>query len=258
REPPKRADRKDPHAVRDSRNLAAAELFRLTGEARWHDIFIATSFLKGADPVLYKWRSHDQRDAAWVYLWTERAGMDAGIRRNCRAALLKEADERVRGCGRTAFRWTKDPWRPLSWGALTAPDAIGLARAHAVSGDARFLRAAVMACQFGAGANPSNLCYTTGLGHESPKHPLHIDSRVTDQPPPPGLTVFGPIDLEREKKRKYWILERYASFWHPSPYSWPTLEAYWDVFWYPAMCEFTVHSTMATTAYVWGYLAARR
>ena len=38
----------------------------------------------------------------------------------------------------------------------------------------------------------------------------------------------------------------------------PTLEAYWDIFWYPAMCEFTVQSPMAPNAYVWGYLAARK
>jgi hypothetical protein len=36
------------------------------------------------------------------------------------------------------------------------------------------------------------------------------------------------------------------------------LEAFWDVFWYPAVCEFTVQSPMAVNAYVWGYLGARR
>jgi hypothetical protein len=36
------------------------------------------------------------------------------------------------------------------------------------------------------------------------------------------------------------------------------MEAYWDVFWYPMMCEFTVHHPMATNAYTWGYLAGLR
>ena len=38
---------------------------------------------------------------------------------------------------------------------------------------------------------------------------------------------------------------------------WPALEAYWDVFWDPLVCEYTVHKPMAGNAYVWGYLAAR-
>ena len=33
------------------------------------------------------------------------------------------------------------------------------------------------------------------------------------------------------------------------------MEAYWDVFWYPIMCEFTVQKPMAQNAYIWGYLA---
>ena len=50
------------------------------------------------------------------------------------------------------------------------------------------------ACQTGVGANPVNLCYTTGLGWKSPRHPLQIDHRITGQEPPAGLTVGGPMD----------------------------------------------------------------
>jgi len=70
-----------------------------------------------------------------------------------------------------------------------------------------------------------------------------------------GLTVGGPIDVARDKE--YWaqkIVDRYC---YPSVQKWPTLEAYWDVFWYPPMCEFTIQSPMAQNAYVWGYLAGR-
>jgi hypothetical protein len=42
------------------------------------------------------------------------------------------------------------------------------------------------------------------------------------------------------------------------PYKeWPALEAFWDVFWDPMVCEYTIHKPMAGQAYVWGYLAAR-
>lgn len=107
-----------------------------------------------------------------------------------------------------------------------------------------------------AAANPCNVCYTTGLGHDSPQHPLHIDSRITHQAPPPGLTVFGPADVQNEKDN--WAQKIVARFCYPDVQQWPTLEAFWDVFWYPSICEFTVQSPMAANAYVWGYLAARK
>ncbi len=252
---PGRKDKNDPHAVNDARNLAAAELFRLTGEAEWHEVFLSTTFLKDPEASLYQWRSHEQRDAAWVYLRTDHPGMEQQVKENCLNALRREADDRAAMCNRTGFRWTKDAWRPTAWGALSSPDGVSLARAHAVTGEEKYLQALVLACQTGAGANPVNICYTTGLGHKNPRHPLHIDSRITHQPPPPGLTVFGPRDIQNDKD--YWVHRWLNRVSHPPITEWPTIEAYWDVFWYPPVCEFTVQSPMATNAYVWGYLAAR-
>ena len=251
----KAGGREFPHAVRDSRNLAAAELFRLTGDAKWHAIFLATTAFKDPEADLYVWQKHDQREAAWVYVRTTLSGIDAEVQAHCRGAILREAAERLASQRKAGFRWMKYAWRPFGWGTPVTPDAVSVVRAHVLTGDAKYLRALVLACQFGGGANPLNLCYTTGLGHKSPQHPLHIDSRVTHQPPPPGLTVFGPQDVERNLD--HWGMKLVGRFCFPAVGRWPTLEAYWDVFWYPQMCEFTVQTPMADNAYVWGYLAAR-
>ena len=252
----RKSEKKHPHQVNDARNLAAIELLRLTGAAEWHKLFLATTVFRGPKAGLAQWQHHDQTDAAFVYVRTQRPGMDEAVRRNGLAAIRRAADERVAQSAKTGFRWTKDPWRPIGWGLPAAPDAVTLCRAHALTGEATYLRTAILACQFGAGANPSNLCYTTGLGHASPLHPLHIDSRITHQPPPPGLTVFGPLDVERSKNE--WGQKLVNQFAHPKVEQWPSLEAFFDVFWYPPMCEFTIHQPMAANAYVWGYLAARR
>ncbi len=244
-----------PHQVRDDRNLAAAELFRLTGDNAWQALFLKTTVFTRSGMDIFVWEDHDQREAPWVYVRTQRPGMDDKIKSYCREAILREADNRIRNCQKAGFRWAKFEWMPGQWGAFSAPDGVSLARAHVLTGNEAYLRTLVLACQTGAGANPVNLCYTTGLGHDSPLHPLHIDSRLTNQPPPPGLTVGGPIDVARDKE--YWaqkIVDRYC---YPSVQKWPTLEAYWDVFWYPPMCEFTIQSPMAQNAYVWGYLAGR-
>ena len=130
-------------------------------------------------------------------------------------------------------------------------------RAHVLTGDPKFLRAAVLACQTGAGANPVNLCYTTGVGQKFPQHPLQIDHRITHQPAPPGLTVGGPLDNSQKGLRDPFIGPFAGAAIFPPVQEWPALEAYWDVFWDPLVCEYTVHKPMAGNAYVWGYLAAR-
>ena len=96
----------------------------------------------------------------------------------------------------------------------------------------------------------------SGIRVELWKHPLHLDSRHTGQAPPAGLTVFGPVDPTGADD--LFLKTTIAPFCYPKLAAWPIMEAYWDVFWYPMMCEFTVHHPMATNAYTWGYLAGRR
>ena len=102
-----------------------------------------------------------------------------------------------------------------------------------------------------------NMCYTTGLGQKPPRHPLQIDHRITRQPPPPGLTVGGPMDNTMAELKDPFIGPFAGASIFPPKEKWPALEAYWDVFWDPMLCEFTIQRPMAGNAYVWGYLAAR-
>ncbi len=245
-------DRMDDHIdVRDKRNYAAAELFRLTGDLRWHDVFVETTQLNQPGVNLYLWKSHKQSQAAWTYVNTRRPGVDTKLQASCRQAILKEAQERVRTQSRTAFRWTKNDWAPPTT-TLSVSDATSLVRAHQITGDEKYLRAIVLSCQAGLGANPLNLCYTTHVGHRWPQNPLHLNSRHTGQLPPEGLTVFGPIDPTANDTFMGPIIRPNC---FPAPEKWPIMEAYWDVFWYPIMCEFTVQKPMAQNAFLWGYLA---
>ncbi len=244
-----------PHDVRDDRNLAAVELYRLTGDEQWHRIFQETTVFTTPGETLFEWKKHHQRHAPWVYVRTAQPGVDKDLQALCRAAVLREADNRKRNGEQSGFGWAKYEWQPGMWGVFSAPDGISLARAHYLTKDLSYLKALVLACQTGAGANPVNICYTTGLGQQSPQHPLHVDSRITRQTPPPGLTVSGPIDVARHQN--YWAQKVVSAYSYPEVQRWPTLEAFWDVFWYPPVCEFTVQNPMAANAFAWGYLAFR-
>src|SRR5690606_24477809 len=89
--------------VIDARNLAAAELYRLTGEERWHDIFRSTTVFVDPDARLSRWPEFDQADAAWVYLQTAHPDVDRAIQDHCRRAILREADARVAQAKNTGF-----------------------------------------------------------------------------------------------------------------------------------------------------------
>jgi endoglucanase len=247
-----------PHDVEDLRNLAALELWHLTQEQQWHRIFLDTTAFVEPQGDVFKNNSFDQADAAFLYASLPLGRVDPDVQLNAKRALLSAANKLIDVQEQTAFKWSKtNSYTPVFWaGALGTPQAIAFLRAHALSGDDRYLRAAVLACQFSAGANPDNMVYTTGVGHRAPHNPLIVDQRVTGQDPPPGITVYGPSDLDRFKD--FWFLKRYGEETEPPMSEWPPVESYFDVYYFVPTTEFTIHQTMAPTMYTWGYLAARQ
>ncbi len=213
-----------------------------------------TVFTRG-DSELTARNQHEQRDAAFVYCRTRQQSIDTNVRQNAKQAILREANGSVSIQESTAFGWTKlNPWAPVGWGTLTTPQVQTLIRAHVLTGDDLYLSAIVLACQPGLGANPVNICYTTGLGHNWPRHPLITDARVLGSPPPPGITVFGPTDMDRNSD--YFGFTLIKNFLYPPAENWPTIESFFDTYLSPQTCEFTIHETLGQTIYAWGYLAA--
>jgi endoglucanase len=134
--------------------------------------------------------------------------------------------------------------------------------AHYLTGDKKYLETALRAVNFGAGANPANLVFTTGVGQTPVRYPLHLDSHFTGQPAPEGLTLYGIGDWKYWGQGNgffdwgfKWVFSKQCT---PNAYEWPVTEAYFDVFGFPSMNEFTVNGPMERTCFIWGYLAARK
>ncbi|MEM8809868.1 MAG: glycoside hydrolase family 9 protein, partial [Cyanobacteria bacterium P01_G01_bin.38] len=216
------------HDVRDRRNLAALELYRLTQDERWHQLFLDTTAFDQPVSEAYVWQNHNQREAAFIYAGLSGLPLNSAVQQNARQALLNDADTMLKGSQQTGFNWTKIlPDTPVGAGnSLGAPKTTPLLHAHYLTGQNRYLRAAILASQFSAGANPDNLVYTTGLGHRSPQHPLILNQRVTNQPPPPGITVYGPLDALHFED--YWVFSRLGDTLSPDIYKTPTAESYLD------------------------------
>lgn len=243
--------------VANQRNLAAAELYRLTGDDKWHQLFLATTVFTDPKAETASHKSHDQRDAAFVYVQTQQPEVDQSIRANAQAAILREADSQQAAIANTGFRWNKHPNAPMGWGsALGSLKLTELLRAYTLTGQEDYLQSAILAAQFALGANPDNTVYTTGLGHRSPQDPLIVDTRATGQSPPAGITIYGPLDILWQKD--FWALNLFKDVTYPDPWSWPTVESYFDIYKYIPVSEYTVMQTIAPTAYGLGFLAAEQ
>ncbi len=245
--------------ITDSRNFSALQLYAATGEKHWRDVFMEDTCLTDPNKSVFQWGDHVQRDAAFAYARLAPKLADPEIQKNAVRQVCAEADKALAYASGNAFNLTTpDKGKPMFIGFYSGPDAIECARAHYLTRKPEYLAGAVQACQFGTGANPSNLVYTTGLGSNPYKHPLHLDSRHTGQPAPVGFTPFANIDFSQwHDNFTTWPITYYlGAVTYPDAYSWPTTEAFFDVYLYPAMTEFTV-DRWEPNVYVWGYLASR-
>lgn len=235
------------------RALAALELYRLTPETKYHQAFIeSTALRRGGDPT-------GQLASLFAYARMPAEHADAVLQAEARDVIVKAADQALRFQQGNAFGITMRVRLPLmGWvGYYTTPETIVgqvLTRAHALTGDSRYLSGAIAAVQFTLGANPMNHTMTTGLGHDFPRYPLHVDSRNAGLPVPAGITVYGNTDPARAPGWvKRWLIGPHL---HPGPDRWPAAEFYLDLGNWPEMNEYTIHQSIGPTAYYWAYLHA--
>jgi endoglucanase len=238
--------------VVNARNLAAAELFRLTGDEEWHGVFEATSSYAGFGDV-----AHDahQFDSTFVYArtgWTvDEAILERGI-----DALTGHADFLVDTGDRGGFGQVMNPWTPYGWSYTSAVPVEGdvLIKAHALTGEERYFAALIGETQFGLGANPDNMTFTTGLGQRAPREVL-LGDKFGMGDTPDGITVFGGWNVG--DRGQHWSFEEAAKHITPQfPDAWPVHETFIGYFWSVPITEYTIHGVLGRVAKAWGYIAA--
>ncbi|MEM7808256.1 MAG: glycoside hydrolase family 9 protein, partial [Planctomycetota bacterium] len=236
-------------SYRTAKELAAVELYRATGEQRFHVAFREKSRFSG-----------NNLNATFAYATLPDDLADADLKQAAIAAVVAEADKTLAfGRGNTVGISHRVPTMPMMGfvGYFTTPESVigpTLTRAHHLTGDDRYLAAAIRATSYGIGINPTGMTMTTGLGHAWPVEPLHIDSMRLAAPPPPGITVYGTHDPARAPNYiKRWTLPNTIPAWQ----DWPIAECYFDVGNWVEMNEYTVHQTIGPTANYFAHLASR-
>jgi endoglucanase len=245
--------------VSDERNLAAINLFRATGDTQYHDLFLATTAFTDPAAQLFAFEKYSQRDAAYVYATLNMPGMDMAVKANAKKAFLDEADGSV-GLGEfNSFNWTQEnAFEPVAWGgALGSPNVGNILRAYGMTGEQKFLDAAILGIGFSLGANPQNMSYTTGIGTRYPQYPLVVSDWALGKKAAPGTTLYGPNDVTQLGNYFVygWLINDKVV--DPVPQDRPPMESFLDIFLYPPNSEFTIVQTLTPMVYALGFLAAR-
>lgn len=185
----------DPSAL-DARLWAAAELYRTTGESRYHRAYGELAEKVKVDPtgnVSFK----DQGLAAyWAYLLAPWPDREPSLVDQARSAFVAGADWRVRRIQEHPFHAPVHPfigW--VGWGSFahSSRATLPLLQAFSLSGETAYLKAAWQSVHPQLGANPQGLCYITGLGARSPRFPLSKLSQMDQvEAPLGGIPVHGP------------------------------------------------------------------
>lgn len=180
----------------DNSMWAAAELYRVTGEARYHNAYKKLATQVPADPTAVV-SFHDQAMAAlWAYMNASWPDRDKELLVDARNAVLAGADWRLRVADEHPFRAAVHPHLPfLGWGSFSHSTraTLPLLQAWMLTGDDAYRRAAWQTPHPQLGANPQALSYITGLGQRSPRYPLSKLSQYDGvEAPLPGIPVNGP------------------------------------------------------------------
>ncbi|OKP90554.1 glycoside hydrolase [Paenibacillus helianthi] len=176
----------------DERYWAAAELYRTTGEAVYHEAVQALAQL-----------SFPKYSLGWAdmggygtltYLLTGESATEKGLYTSLKQGLLAEADRLVRQSREDGYRISLLE-EDYIWGSnmLVLNNAMLLLAAEHFSGETAYAACALDHLHYLMGRNVLDISYVTGFGDRPVMHPHHrpsVGDGVAD--PVPGLVSGGP------------------------------------------------------------------
>lgn len=240
-----------------ARLWAAAELYRLTGEAQYQQAFLRL------------WAQYPQQPpwpALWAYLCADHPNRDVRKAQQAKRMLLARAKLRRTYMDRNPYMIAKHTHIPFSgWGNVgqSSRHAIDFLLAFAMTGDRDWLRRAWLSLNAQLGANPLSLSYIVGVGAHAVRDPLDMGCKMhgscMERPPLKGVPVFGPIwHLPAYKPLHLHINQAYYPAEAPTPAdnyagAYPVLRRFVDARYVIPMAEWTLREASAV-AVVFGLL----
>ncbi len=216
-------ERPDLRPVSEDESHAAAHLYRLTGDQKWHERFKKTlgdlypEGLAGADR-LYMENRYDSLRGLGVYALLPADKADPELQAAARKLLVAAADRQVNAIA--TWPMGMNPM-PSHWGQR-GEQPTELVVAHRLTGDQKYLDALIRTSQPSMGANPANASYTWGMGARHVRA-YQIDPNRTGTPFPVGVTTYGffPRYIWGAKS----VEDNLGAAIHPAWENWPAPES---------------------------------
>lgn len=258
-----------------AKGLAAAALYRATGDTQYQDIFREYWQWEPSRNV-GEWHGVNSWDlsAAIIALIPDgHPGLDAALRDECRYNLIQRADNQAERINNTGFRNSMEYNQFLQLGAFTTPRVTVLGVAHRLTGKRKYLDAMQHAVNYVLGGNQMNMAYLSGLGERSDQWIFqpnaYLVSNKNSKVYTPGnyigqTSYFGGTGLHsiywHDKGTWKWseYYSRMAA--HPQaadpPSVWPGAEQKFQNRYSIQGAEFTIHQQMNHMIFAMGYINA--
>jgi len=180
----------------DERLWAAAELWRSTGEASYHNFFLSSyaEYLTSLDSAPAEDWAHVGSMGLWSYALSTRAGKDAKVNQAIRERTVKAAQSLVERTRRNPYHVSLQA-KDYVWGSngVAANYGMYLLIANELHPEKEFVDAARDNLHYLLGRNTFSLSWVTQVGEHAFQYPHHRPSAARpDALPWPGLLSGGP------------------------------------------------------------------
>ena len=243
----------------NARMYAAAWLYKLTGEITYQETYIGDfnnpSNLRYAD---------DNRDfAIWAFLTSSNEDIDPSAKEiSLNFAAQRTINEYVATAENRSFRVGFGPNFRTFLGQATTPLVFPALVLYHITGDQRYYRAALTSADYVLGGNPLDMTWMVGLGHQSPKQILHLDTWLHPdgrQEFVSGTIPYGPTSYGDgwPPNNGPWSSDFAWERIYPNRNQWPLHEGFFNNRYAVPTNEYTVHQTSAPAAAVFALLSSK-
>ena len=244
------------------RMFAAANLYRLTGESAYHDIFKSDAAFITATTIL----EAEQRWGPFIYaLLPDQLITDQDLFDIIRDAIVYTADYLlVEYIDMRAARWGGNIYFPMLVGQGSTPMIFEGMIAYSISSETApdkakiYLENIQTTCDYFLGTNPLNMTWVTQLGERNPNRVFHMDAWYNGQNEMhPGIIPYGPWrDQDFGAQTGPWSVSwTYKTIYPLDIKNWPGHERWFTNYTCPLNAEFTVHQNTVYAAVAYGFLA---
>ena len=185
----------DPHLT-DEWFWAASELYLLTNDQQFAET--AGKY----QPKRFTAPNWGMVETLAAYDWMT-LKPETPIAANCKQQLIHHCDSLVTTISTSSFQTPNgNSPKDFGWGCLSegfGTNGLSLLYAHRLTGEQKYLTAALEDAEYMLGRNATGYCYVTGFGQKSPMNPHHRLSFADGiEKPFPGLLIGGPNPQQQD------------------------------------------------------------